>query len=146
MSAPRPSGATATPAAYPFTWVLQTRFSDLDVNWHTNNVAMIGYLQEARIRYMDHIGAPQDGPETRWLVAGLGISFLAEGRYPADARVHVGVLRIGTTSTTLAHLVTQEDAAIAYAEATLVFANTAGPAPIEGALRKALVAASMKDG
>lgn len=144
MAVARPDPRTLDRAAYPFSIALPTRFGDLDVNFHLNNVAATSLIQEARIRFFDWLGAPPDGDASRWLVASMAVTFLAEGRYPEDTVGYVGVSRLGRTSVSFAQLLTQGDATIAHAEVALVLSNKSGPTPIDGALRARVEAARLR--
>ena len=48
---PRPAPWRLDPAAYPHHDVIQTRFQDLDVLGHINNVAWAALFETARIRF-----------------------------------------------------------------------------------------------
>ena len=127
------------PAAYPWTVEVATRFGDMDINFHLNNIAVAGLYEEARVRFHLHLG--QRVPELRQMrlvVARVGIDYLAEGRYPAAAQVGVAVSAIGTSSYTLALALFQDARCIGLSDAVLVLRGGRGTAPIPDTLRTVL--------
>ena len=116
---PRPEAWRLDAAAYPYTDTIQTRFADLDVLGHINNVAMAALFETGRTRFNEAAGLTQ-WRKPRWLVAAQEINYLAEGSYPADVVVTHGVGRIGGRSWTLLGGAFQSGRAIATCDVTVV--------------------------
>ena len=91
---PRPDPWRLDPAAYPYSDTIQTRFADLDVLGHINNVAMVALFETGRTRF-NHAAGLTKWRKPRWLVAAQEVNYLAEGNYPADVTMTHGIGRIG---------------------------------------------------
>ena len=130
---PRPDPWRLDPTAYPHTDTIQTRFADLDVLGHINNVAMVALFETARTRF-NHAAGLTRWREPRWLVAAQEINYLAEGNYPADMIVTHGVGRIGNRSWSLLGAAFQNGVAIATGDVTVVLDAPAIPAEFRKAL------------
>ena len=127
------------PAAYPWTVEIDTRFGDMDVNFHLNNVAVAGLYEEARVRFNWHLRQtyPAVG-RPHFLVAHVGIDYLGEGKYRAATSVGVAVLAAGTSSWRIAMALFQPGGCIGLCESVMVHRGETGPAPLPDALRSAL--------
>ena len=129
------------PAAYPWRVELQTRFADLDVNFHLNNVAITRFFEETRIRFnWESItaGVPVERP--RYLVAHIAVDYLGEGRYPLPVLMTYAVGDIGRSSFRCAMAMFQAGACIALSDSVLVYRGDAGPAPLPALLKARLEA------
>jgi acyl-CoA thioester hydrolase len=122
-------------AEYPVRFSVQTRFDDLDILGHVNNVSVVVFLQEARVDFNVQASLRSDTGGLRMMAVGLVVEFAGEMHYPAPIEVFTGVVAIGRTSFTLGQVVRQEGLTTAYGEATLVFTDAAGPAHIPQNLR-----------
>jgi len=125
-------------AEFPVRFVVQTRFDDLDMLGHVNNVSVVVFLQEARVDFNHQAGLIRVGDGVRMMAAGLTVEFAGEMHHPAPIEVFTGVLGIGRTSFTLGQVVCQEGRKTAYGEATLVFADANGTTPIPADWRRGL--------
>lgn len=128
-------------AGYPFALVVPTRFGDLDLHRHLNNVAVQRLFEEGRVRFHRHLR--QTHPAIGWphfLVAHQATDFLSEGQYPDDVDVRLGVGAIGSSSHRLALGLFQNGRAFALADTVMVHRAAKGPgsAPLPEALRSAL--------
>lgn len=129
-----------TPAEAPegaFSCQLQVRWSDQDVNAHVNNSRILTLTEEARVQATRAwTGAV---PDAR-VVRAMNVSFDHPIHYglPLDARVWVS--RIGTTSFTFSHLLSQDNVPCVYVEAVVVTVDptTGRPKPLTDQLRTAL--------
>lgn len=131
----KPDAALLNPARYPFTCTIETRFGDLDVNKHINNVAMAGMVEEGRVRF-HHASGFVAGLEGRAaMVASLSIEFLGQAYHPAPITVHAGAARIGRTSYALDMLLMQEGRVVVFAQTVVVCTDAGGPAEISQAFR-----------
>ena len=121
-------------------WCTDTvRFSDQDAAGHVNNVAVCAYMETARLTFMRDMGmmAPrEDG--LRGISAGMNVSFLAESHWPGKVELGTGVLRIGTSSITVASAAFKDGVCIAAAEMTVVRLKGKTPHPVDAAFRAAL--------
>ena len=127
---PKPDPALLDPARYPFSCEIATRFGDLDVNLHLNNVALVQICEEARVRFHKASGYHAALGSGSAMVASFTIDFLGEGFHPEPIRAHVAPRRLGNTSYALAQLIRQQDRTVAYAEAVLVYVRDGAPAAI----------------
>lgn len=126
---------------YPHRFQVATRFSDVDPQWHLNNVRLMEYYQEARVLFHNALKKEFDitrAEGTRTLVAHMSVDYLDEVRYPGEVTLGVGVLRIGTTSYSLGLGLFQNDRCAGIAVAVLVHANQSGTAPLPGPWREIL--------
>lgn len=131
--------------AYPWSQSMETRFADMDINRHLNNVAITRFFEEARIRF--NWSLISNGPSiTRphYLVAHVAIDFLGEGAYPAPVTLGYAVGSIGRTSFRSLMAMFQNDACIALCDSVLVHRGSTGPAPLPDDLRSRLEAFPLK--
>ncbi len=128
-------------ANYPWQFELQTRFADMDVNRHLNNVAITRFFEEARIRFNWNLFSAEPGPvRPRYLVAHVAVDFLGEGRYPEPLLLGYAVGDIGRSSFRAQKAMFQNGRCIALCDTVLVHRGEAGPAPLPDALRARLAA------
>lgn len=126
------------PAAYPWTVEVATRFGDMDLNAHLNNVAVARLYEEGRVRFNWHLRAAHPIGRPRFVVARIAIDYLDEGRYPAPVTVGFAALSLGNTSYVAALAVFQAGACFGVCDTVMVHRGDAGPAPLPPALRSAL--------
>ena len=145
---PRPDPALLDPARYPFSCEIETRFGDLDVNQHINNVALVGLLEEARVRFHRATGfmlpAAGEGPRISSMVASIAVEFLDQTYFPDPLRIFVAFARIGGSSYTLSQLAMQSGRVVAYAQAVMVRMAPDGAARIPDSLREAAAQWTMR--
>ncbi len=127
------------PASYPVSLVLQTRFQDLDVNRHLNNVAFAALFENARVQIHMEAGlAKSRAPGERTMVAHVAINYLGEGQYPDDLTVCSGIGGTGNSSWTVQQAMFQNGQCIATCDA-VVACRAAGKAmPLRPELRNAM--------
>jgi len=75
---PRPAPWRLDPATYPHHDIIQTRFQDLDVLGHINNVAWAALFETARVRFYHTLSSLGPG-RNRGLVAISDESWRATG-------------------------------------------------------------------
>lgn len=141
---PRPSPERLNPAAYPHRAVIQTRFQDLDVLGHINNVAMAALFESGRVRFNRDIGLLRPSGH-RFLVARVEINYLAEGHFPDDALLLHGIGRVGTRSWEIVGLCMQGDHPIATCDVTLVLSAEKGATGLPEDLRATLGQWAMRE-
>lgn len=131
-------------ASYPASLALETRFGDMDVNGHLNNVAFARLFEETRVRF-NRAGPLVTGRPSSFVVAHVAIDYLAEGNYPAPVTIGYAIARIGSSSFTVAMAAFQEGTCIALCDSVLVHRDPAtGPAPLPDALRTRLEALALR--
>lgn len=136
---PKPDPALLDPARYPFHCSIETRFADLDVNQHINNVSLVGLLEEGRVRYHRAAGDHGARGDLSVMVVSMAVEFLGQSYFPDPLEMHVAAGPLGRTSYKLFQLVTQQDRVVAFAEVTMV--SMAGgqpgelPAPVRASLQ-----------
>ena len=132
----RPDPSLLDPARYPFRCDIETRFGDLDVNKHLNNVALAGIVEEGRVRFHAASGFHKAiSRDHSAMVASLAIEYLGQAFYPAPITVYAGGGAIGRSSYRLELLLEQEGNVVAFARSVMVCMNGGRPAPLPEAFR-----------
>lgn len=101
---------------------IQVRYSDLDTQWHVNNIQFCVYLEQARMEYLLHLGL-FDGKsflDLGVIVAGLQIAYLAPIELHDQIRVGVRVSKLGNKSLTYAYRIEGLEGDPVYATAETV--------------------------
>lgn len=114
-------------AAYPFETDIPTRWADLDLLGHINNVAMAGLFEEGRGRFNRSLELHRGGKGVRWLIAAVELNYLAEAHHPHDVTIASGIGRIGGKSWTILSGAFQSGACVATCDTTLVYTDANGP-------------------
>jgi acyl-CoA thioester hydrolase len=117
---PRPAPWRLDPAAYPHRQAVQTRFQDLDVLGHLNNVAFAALFETGRTKFNRDAALWGNGRGRRAVVAHSEINYLAEGQYPDDVEVATGIGRVGGRSWEILAAMFQNDRCIATCDVTIV--------------------------
>lgn len=128
-------------ASYPTRLDLPTRYGDMDANRHLNNVAIAQLFEEARVQFNTGSARLFGGDRPRFMVAHVGIDYLAEGQYPEPVALHLGIAHIGTSSFRMAMAAFQQDRCFALCDSVLVVRGPDGSAaPLPAVLRERLEA------
>lgn len=135
---PKPDAALLDPARYPFSCRIEPRFGDLDLNMHINNAALVGILEDARVRFHGTSGYHAAMKGLMPMVASLAVEYLDQGFFPDPLTIHVAPIRLGRTSYTLNQLVTQGERAIAFAQVVMVCVSEGVPIEISAAFRESV--------
>ena len=135
----KPAAYLLEPDRYPMRSEVDLRYSDLDVNCHLNNVALIDILQEARGRYHRESGMVKASVDFTLMVANLSVQFLGEAFYGNPIICYTGLRALGRTSQTVAQLALQGDKQVAYAETVMVTISNGKPAPHPADYREAMM-------
>ncbi|MBX3529415.1 MAG: acyl-CoA thioesterase [Rhizobiaceae bacterium] len=146
MTPPRLDRALLDSAIYPMRHDIQTRVSDLDIQQHVNNVAVLGLMEEGRARFFRDVDWYEKRGALRAVVAGLQVEYAFELRYPQPVQIFTGVIAIGRSSFTLAQVLRQGSAAGAYSVSTVVVLDGTRAAPMPDLLRELLRTASVRIG
>ena len=118
---PRPAPWRLSPDAYPYQDTIQTRFQDMDVLGHLNNVAFAALFETGRTRFNRETklwGRSAGG--RRAVVAQMEINYLAEGRFPDDVAMATGIGEIGGRSWQILAAMFQGGKPIATCDVTIV--------------------------
>ncbi len=126
-------------APYPIVAEFQTRFQDMDINGHLNNVAFAALFESARVLLNREVRVWNERPANeRTMVAAVTINYLAEGNFPDPVTMASGIGTIGTSSWTILQAMFQNGQCIATCD-TVVVARTDNQAkPLRAALQAAL--------
>jgi acyl-CoA thioester hydrolase len=123
---------------YPFITTLETRYQDLDIMGHVNNVAMAGIFETARVRFHRHLGRHPHDSGVRWLIAAVSLNYLQEAHYPADVTVGCAIGNIGTTSWTVNSAAFQHGECVATCDTVVVTHGPEGRRKVDDFLRVAM--------
>lgn len=130
---------------YPFTTTIPTRFGDLDVLGHVNNVAMAAIFEEGRVRFNRSLHLERSSSDVRWLIANVSIAYLGEAFFPDDMIVTAGIGRIGRTSWTILSGAFQRGQCVAVSDTTIVYTDANGSAAIPDTMRAILGRTTMTE-
>ncbi|WP_033075315.1 acyl-CoA thioesterase [Sphingopyxis sp. MWB1] len=124
----KPEGWRLNPASYPVHDSMQTRFQDLDLNGHLNNVAFAALFESGRVLMNRRVRRFDEQPANeRTMVAAVEINYLAEGHFPDPVDLATGIGRIGTSSWSIVQAMFQKGRCIATCD-TVVVCRTDGAA------------------
>lgn len=129
---------------YPFTVTIPTRYQDLDIMGHVNNVAMAGIFETARVRFHRHLGRHPHDSGVRWLIAAVSLNYLQEAHYPADVVVGSAIGHIGNTSWTVMSAAFQHGECVATCDTVVVTHGPEGRRQIDDFLRVAMDANAIR--
>jgi acyl-CoA thioester hydrolase len=123
----RPEPWRLQPSAYPFTVAIPTRWADLDLLGHINNVSMAGLFEEGRGLFNRSLELHRSDPGIRWLIAAVSLNYLAEAHHPHDVTIASGIGHIGSRSWTILSGAFQNGLCVATCDTTLVYTDKTGP-------------------
>jgi acyl-CoA thioester hydrolase len=132
----RPEPWQTDPKSYPFSHSTETRFADLDILGHINNVAMAGLFEHGRGIFNHSIEAIRRTEGQRWLIARVELNYIREAHFPEHVSIASGIARIGTSSWDIASAAFQSGECKAVCMTTIVLTDTNGAVPIGDELRK----------
>ena len=122
--------------AYPFFRRVISRFSDMDVERHLNNVALASFYEDARVSFLRaHLGEERG---VRFVIARVSVSYLAEAHYPGEYDVGVGVSRFGTKSFDIGCGLFLGERCVGVCDSTQVAIGPAGPIALPDELKAGL--------
>lgn len=134
----RPTAAELDFTTYPFNVTLQTRFGDLDILNHVNNVQINQLFEEGRFRFSSGIqqqSTTDHLQQNPLLSVAIVTNYLGEVTYPDDVTVYTGVFQLGKSSLTLCCLMLQQGRVVAHSRTTAVCVREGKPIPLPAALR-----------
>jgi acyl-CoA thioester hydrolase len=132
----RPETWQLSPDSYPFSHATETRFADIDLLGHINNVAMAGLFEHGRGMFNHAIEVERRTPGQRWLIARVELNYLREAHFPEHVAIASGIARIGTSSWDIASAAFQSGECKAVCITTIVLTDQSGPTPIKDELRQ----------
>jgi len=132
---PRPDPSLLDPARYPFACDITTRFADMDVNQHLNNVAIAALIEDTRVRFNAAAGVRQALGGLGAMNVSLAIDYLAQAYYPQPVRGLAALEAQGRSSWTVVQLLLQDGRAVAFSRSILVCVDGGAAAPLPEALR-----------
>ncbi len=117
----KPEGWRLDLAAYPVILESDTRFQDMDINGHLNNVAFAALFENARVQLHRKAQPWVERPANeRSMVASVEINYLREGNFPAPVTIGSGIGRIGNSSWVVVQAMFQKGACIATCDSVIV--------------------------
>jgi len=122
--------ALALPEQKMTRFAVQTRFDDLDIQGHINNVAVMALFQEARVDFNRQSALVYREAGLRMMAAGITVEYAGEMYHPEPTEIFTGVLVVGRSSFTLGQIIRQCGRITAYCETTMVLADGHGPAAL----------------
>jgi acyl-CoA thioester hydrolase len=100
---------------------LHTRFSDVDVYGHVNNVKYFEYYQEARLAFLTSLGRAEEEGRFAVVVARVDVDYKRPILFRTEPyAVESWVTRVGRSSFGLAAQIKDGDTVLSQAEAVLV--------------------------
>lgn len=121
---------------YPFQVAVDTRYQDLDVMGHVNNVAMAAMFETGRIRFHHALGRHPKDKGVRWLVANVNIAYVHEAHFPDDIIIASGIGHIGNTSWHIYSAAFQHGECVATCDTVMVTHGPEGRRSIGDGMRK----------
>lgn len=143
---PKPDPSRLSPDTYPFQAAIPTRWADLDLLGHINNVSMAGLFEEGRGRFNRSLDLHHGGKGIRWLIAAVSINYLAEAHHPDDVIIASGIGAVGTRSWTIFSGAFQRGQCVATCDTTLVYTNAEGATAFPESFRKKFAAMAVRGG
>lgn len=135
------------PESYPFSYEADTRFQDIDIHNHINNVAMAALMESGRMRFYQKLTDMLPELGYRLLIAAVNINYLRETSFPQPVTITCGIIRVNNSSWNLAQAVYQlqgggnkaESVCVATGEVTTVLADQNGSTPVPDSIREMLL-------
>jgi acyl-CoA thioester hydrolase len=122
-----PAAASVEPAAdrLLFATALEVRWGDMDAFNHVNNARFLGYLEEARMRWLQDLPGPWLDEHTAPILAAVHINYRRPIEWPVTLRVELRAGRVGGSSLAIEHrVVDAADAGVLYSDGHVVMVWT----------------------
>ena len=134
-------------ASYPVHIDLQTRFQDMDINGHLNNVAFAALFESGRVLLNREIRPWEERPANeRTMVAAVEINYLGEGNFPDPVEIATGIGRLGTSSWTIVQAMFQNGRCIATCDTVVVCRTDGAAKPLRAEMVRELEAKLARPG
>jgi acyl-CoA thioester hydrolase len=118
------------PAAYKFWTTEHVRFADLDMLGHVNNKAFFTFAESGRVAFLSQSKMWMPGAARQNVIRKAELEYLRELHYPAEVRVGLRVLKLGSTSFTLGIGMFSGEHCVATAQTVLVRIDAQTRAPV----------------
>jgi acyl-CoA thioester hydrolase len=121
---------------------LHVRYSDLDTQWHVNNVKFVEFMEAARFAYIAHVGiwTSKSFLDLGLIVATVHVNYLKPILPDEELRVGVRTSRLGNKSLDLDYVIEIVDGSHVAATGSTVMVtydyHTQATIPIPAAWRK----------
>jgi acyl-CoA thioester hydrolase len=89
--------------AFKFLHPIEVRYGDLDPQGHVNNAKYLTFFEQARVRYLIHLGLftkDQSFLDIGVIIADAHVAFLAPVHYGDEVKVGVRISKLGNKSMT----------------------------------------------
>ena len=96
------------------------RFRDVDCLGHVNNAVFASYLETGRVNILWEQNSRMQLSDSMFVMAHLGLDFVAEVTWPGEVEIGTCVTRIGRSSITMFQAIFQQGRCTATAETVLV--------------------------
>lgn len=121
---------------------LPVRWRDLDAFNHLNNANYLGFLEEARLVWLQGLPGPWMDGDSAPVLAAIQVNYRRPVGWPATLLVELACTRLGNSSLTLAHrMLDAGDPGTVHADGEVVLVwvdRTSGqPVPLPEAVRAA---------
>jgi acyl-CoA thioester hydrolase len=118
----RPASADApAPPRKLFETALDVRWGDMDAFNHVNNARFLGYLEEARLRWLQTLAGPWLDDNTAPVLAATHVNYRRPIEWPATLAIELYAERVGGSSVTLGHRISdRRDPTIVYSDGHVV--------------------------
>ena len=134
----KPERSLLEPSIYPFTTDIATRFQDLDMLGHINNVSMAGMFEEARYSFGIVLEIAKTLEGGRIVVGSVQLHYLAESFHGSPIWFGIGIGYIGQKSWRIRCLACQNDRPVMVGDASIVHSRHGATAPLPLKLREGL--------
>ncbi|MDB6164563.1 MAG: thioesterase superfamily protein [Xanthomonadaceae bacterium] len=119
---------------------LSVRWRDLDAFNHVNNSQFLGYLEEARLRWMIALPGQWMDDHVAPVVAAAHLNYRRPIEWPAEIVVELFVERLGTTSVTIGHRIASTDGDALHCDGNVVMVwidkRSGRPSPLPDVVRE----------
>lgn len=114
--------------------LVEARYSDLDPQWHVNNVRYLTFMEQARLKYLRQLGLwdGQDFNRLGMIVADIHIAYIAPILFEQTVRLELRVVKMGNKSFNFEYQFADEASGklLAKAESVMVAYDYAGQCSI----------------
>lgn len=122
--------AATEEAAYRFWANEHVRFADLDMLGHVNNKAFFTFAESGRVAFLSQSKLWIPNAARQNVIRKAELEYLRELHYPAEVKIGLRVLKLGTTSFTLGIGMFSGGHCVATAATVLVRIDTRSRAPV----------------
>lgn len=111
---------------------IYTRWGDLDMLGHINNVAYATYFETSRVALLREAGGSDIDPALSCVVVQANFSYRASATHPSELKVDTTIVRLGNTSMVFRQVLQDRHSDTVYSEAevTLVWIDIESGKPM----------------